>query len=153
MIVAFTGHRPGKLPCGYSEDHIFCLSTKDKLRDWLSSNRPERAISGMALGWDQWAAKICVELGIPFDAYIPCIGQECKWIPSSRQEYHRILGLASRQVMVYNGPYNGSCMQDRNIAMVDACDILVALWDGSTGGTGNCIRYAKSKGITIVNLW
>ncbi|WP_206759019.1 hypothetical protein [Anabaena azotica] len=41
----------------------------------------------------------------------------------------------------------------RNEWMVDQCHRLVALHDGSTGGTGNCVNYAKSKKVHIVNLW
>jgi len=37
--------------------------------------------------------------------------------------------------------------------MVQNCDLLVAYWDGSDGGTGNCVKYAKSVGrdVAIVN--
>ncbi len=34
-------------------------------------------------------------------------------------------------------------MQKRNEWMVDNCDMLVAVWDGTDGGTYNCIDYAK----------
>jgi len=44
-------------------------------------------------------------------------------------------------------------MQTRNIWMVDNCDLVLALWDGSDGGTGNCIKYANKIGKPIVNLW
>mgnify|MGYP000852490524 CR=1 FL=1 len=31
----------------------------------------------------------------------------------------------------------------RNRAMVDDCDLLIAIWDGSPGGTANCVEYAE----------
>jgi hypothetical protein len=31
--------------------------------------------------------------------------------------------------------------------------LVIALWDGSTGGTRNCIDYAQRKQIEIVNAW
>lgn len=34
--------------------------------------------------------------------------------------------------------------------MVDRCDRLIAVWDGSNGGTGNCVKYAKEVGKPIV---
>jgi uncharacterized phage-like protein YoqJ len=34
-------------------------------------------------------------------------------------------------------------MQVRNEWMVDHCNDLLAVWDGSDGGTGNCVRYAQ----------
>jgi uncharacterized phage-like protein YoqJ len=41
-------------------------------------------------------------------------------------------------------------MQDRNIWMVDHCDALIAVWDGTSGGTANCVRYAQKVGKPIV---
>jgi uncharacterized phage-like protein YoqJ len=43
-------------------------------------------------------------------------------------------------------------MQKRNEYMVDKCDKLLAVWNGTTGGTHNCIKYAKSKGKEIILL-
>ena len=44
-------------------------------------------------------------------------------------------------------------MQLRNEAMVNDCDLLLALWNGTSGGTANCIRYANSVKREIRNLW
>jgi uncharacterized phage-like protein YoqJ len=46
-------------------------------------------------------------------------------------------------------------MQIRNEWMVDNAHIVLALWDGSSGGTGNCIKYANRKSVNkpIINLW
>ena len=32
---------------------------------------------------------------------------------------------------------------------VDNCDKIIGIWDGSKGGTGNCIKYAESVGKDI----
>ena len=29
--------------------------------------------------------------------------------------------------------------------MVDISDIMVAVWDGTAGGTGNCVNYIADK--------
>jgi uncharacterized phage-like protein YoqJ len=44
-------------------------------------------------------------------------------------------------------------MQDRNKWMVDHCDALVAIWNGTSGGTANCVKYALSvnKPIVMIN--
>lgn len=44
-------------------------------------------------------------------------------------------------------------MQNRNKKMVDACDKLIAIFDGTNGGTANCVNYAKyiNKEIIIIN--
>ena len=31
--------------------------------------------------------------------------------------------------------------------------VLLALWDGTSGGTENCIKYALKKSCVIINLW
>ena len=37
--------------------------------------------------------------------------------------------------------------------MVDNADVILALWNGTGGGTGNCIGYAEKQGKRIINLW
>ena len=44
-------------------------------------------------------------------------------------------------------------MQKRNEWMADKATRIVALWDGSPGGTANCIAYASKIGRPIDNLW
>lgn len=57
--------------------------------------------------------------------------------------------------MVCSGRYAPEKMQRRNEWMVDHCTEVVALWDGTPGGTANCLRYANQPAIErpVVNLW
>lgn len=103
-----------------------------------------RAISGMALGVDQWAAETCVALGIPFTAAIPFEGQESKWPWRAQRHYRELLEMAEERVVVCPGDYRPFKLQKRNEWMVDNCTLLIAVWDGSPGGTANCVRYATS---------
>jgi uncharacterized phage-like protein YoqJ len=41
-------------------------------------------------------------------------------------------------------------MQKRNEYMVDNSDIVIAVWDGSKGGTYNCVKYAEKLGKKII---
>lgn len=34
-----------------------------------------------------------------------------------------------------------------------ASDLVLALWNGTAGGTANCIKYAEKVGKPIVNCW
>ena len=43
-------------------------------------------------------------------------------------------------------------MQKRNEYMVDLTDKVIAVWDGSKGGTGNCVRYAEKCGKEIIRI-
>jgi uncharacterized phage-like protein YoqJ len=150
MIVAGTGHRPDKLG-GYGDDvyqKLISLAT-----DWLSDNLPTKVISGMAIGWDQALAQAAIDLQIPLVAAIPFKGQEDLWPEKSRIRYKEIMTKASTVKTVCSGAYAGWKMQTRNEWMVDQCDMVLALWDGTSGGTGNCVRYAKKTNKPLINLW
>lgn len=149
-ILAGTGHRPDKLG-GYGAD----VSTRlvDLARAALMKYRPEEVVSGMALGWDTALALAAIELGIPLTAAVPFEGQERKWRPEQQDLFRAILARAANVVIVSTGGYAVWKMQVRNEWMVDRASGVLALWDGSSGGTGNCIAYARTREVEIVNLW
>src|SRR6266849_933968 len=97
-VAAFTGHRPDKLPnkeTGYKLPNPTYIHICQQLEKVLKELKPEKAISGMALGVDMYAANVCIKLGIPFVAAIPFIGQEKAWPQSSQKTYHLLLGKAA----------------------------------------------------------
>ena len=116
--------------------------------------KPEKVISGMALGVDQWAAHVAYKLGIPFLAAVPFEGQEKAWPQASQSIYNLLLSKAAERVVVCEGGYSADKMQRRNEFMCDKCDKLIAIYNGDTsGGTYNCVSYAKSivKEIIVIN--
>lgn len=148
-IVAATGHRPDKLG-GYSKENL------ERLIDFAIEHIPKdttKVISGMALGWDMAIAYASIELKIPFTAAVPFKGQEKMWPSSSQAEFNYLIRNASEVVVVSDGGYASWKMQVRNQWMVNHCDLLLALWNGSSGGTGNCIAYATKSDKSIINLW
>ena len=36
--------------------------------------------------------------------------------------------------------------------MVDKSDYVIAVWNGKPSGTGNTVRYAESKGKTVIRI-
>lgn len=142
MIVAVTGHRPGKIG-EYDYYHSKREWIRNRMREELLDLRPTKTISGMALGVDQDFAQVSLELTIPFLAALPFIGQESRWPKSSQDYYWWLIERADDVVVVSPGEYSAHKMQVRNEFMVDHCDILLAVWDGSDGGTGNCVKYAQ----------
>lgn len=156
MIVAGTGHRPDKLG-GYTLQVRLALG--GLATEYLHQHQPDKVISGMALGWDQALAGAAVALGIPFIAAVPFPGQHKRWPAEAQERYERLLSaaesvhricaseqfLSQRQVNDF--------MRYRNQWMVDNCDRVVALWNGSWGGTMGTVDYARSKGVPIDNLW
>lgn len=152
MIVAFSGHRPSKLG-GYTLPNPTYIHVCQQIEKALKELQPEKVISGMALGIDQWAANIAIKLNIPFIAAIPFIGQEKAWPEASQRTYHALLNKAIEKIIVCEGGYAASKMQIRNQWMTDHCDKLIAVWDGTPGGTGNCVQYAKNinREIILIN--
>ena len=41
----------------------------------------------------------------------------------------------------------------RNIQIVDACDEVVAFWDGTSKGTANTIKLAEKAGKSVYKYW
>lgn len=150
MIIAATGHRPPNLG-GYGIE--VQMKTRKLAREYLLEAKPSLVITGMALGWDQAVAKAAIDLRIPFHAYIPFKGQETVWPQASRLYYLELLKLSEHIEVCSDGGFSAAAMSQRNRRMVDACDGLVALWDGSSGGTCNCIGYATFAGKPYENLW
>ncbi|MCQ2287252.1 MAG: hypothetical protein MJZ76_10350, partial [Bacteroidales bacterium] len=46
--------------------------------------------------------------------------------------------------------YSKSCFQVRNKWMVDRSNLVIAVYNGESGGTRNTIKYAEKHGIKIV---
>ena len=154
-VIAATGHRPPKLG-GYDEKTRRALGAL--ATEHLRYARPAKVISGMALGWDQAVAAACVVLQIPFVAAVPFEGQEARWPDESQDRYRRLLAHAVAVEIItteecYSDHLASRAMQRRNEWMVDRAGRMMALWDGSWGGTFNCIRYAETKGVAVDNLW
>jgi len=46
--------------------------------------------------------------------------------------------------------YYPAKMQKRNEYMVDNSNIVIAVWDGTKGGTYNCVKYAEKLGKEVI---
>ena len=155
MILAASGHRPGKLG-GYD------LRTRRAVGalaiEHISRLEPAYVISGMALGWDQAVAGAAMILGIPVIAAVPFPSQHKRWPANSQSHYLEILDRCSKIVEISKEDPVSShqatvWLDQRNKWMVEHCDRVIALWDGSWGGTFNCIKYARKLKRPIDNLW
>jgi uncharacterized phage-like protein YoqJ len=156
QIVSFTGHRPDKIGGYDSERQWQVVLFADEI---LKQTKPRKIISGMAQGWDIAVARSAARLGIPFIAAVPCAGQERLWTPEGKKLYRSVLELAEEVRVISPGAYNERAMDIRNKWMVDFSQHLIALWDGSPGGTSNCVKYATRKNAEIgrtngiTNVW
>lgn len=144
MILSFTGHRPDKLG-GYNIPNPIYNCVVQETKKLIQYLNPDKCITGMALGFDQYVAQICCELNIPFIAAVPFVGQESVWNEQAKITFKKLLSKAKDIVIVCEGSYASYKLQKRNEWMVDNSDCLIACWDGTLGGTFNCIKYASSK--------
>lgn len=151
MNIAITGHRPNKLGHDYDlitpkVQQIRKDVTKIVTDIQTNTGVEPTLISGMALGIDTMFAEIAISLNLPLICAIPCVGQDSRWPHKSQNKYRKLLSYEkAKHVFVSNGPYSDDVMQKRNMWMVDNCDILIAVWNGTAGGTKNCIDYADRK--------
>ena len=150
-VVSGTGHRPDKLG-GYEFNAPKRIWIRKEVQKLIELLEPQYCISGMALGFDQDLAMVCVEMQVPFVAAVPFEGQEFSWPRASQEFYRELLSYAYCKYVVCGGGYSPHKMQLRNQWMVDNCDVLIAAWDGSRGGTYNCVEYAMEVKRTIARI-
>ena len=146
-----TGHRPDKLG-GYGKWSEMQNYLVDQLTNILIESPPSRVISGMAQGWDTVLALAAIKLDIPLELHLPCENHSEKWPEEARKLHRDIVGLADK-VIYTSLEYTKQCLQLRNISMVDNSEVVLAMWNGSSGGTKNCIVYAEKQEVPVINLW
>ncbi len=115
------------------------------------------AITGMALGVDQAFAEVALELEWSVQAFVPGRWQPSKWPEHSREAYFSLLrrikaahtvddGFEQPIIVCSDADYNPSLLHHRNTMMVEACDVAIAVWDGSEGGTHDAVmKLARSE--------
>ena len=154
----FTGHRPEKL--GFERGGAAETELKNRISGAILRLIQERGvrhfISGMALGVDTYAAQSVLELRevfpeITLECAVPCRGQEKRWKKEDRDVYADILSRADR-VTVLQDSYTPFCMQLRDAYMVENADLVLAVWNGSKGGTAYTVSCARKRGRTILIL-
>ncbi|MDY7043731.1 SLOG family protein [Virgibacillus sp. M23] len=154
----FTGHRPSKLRGYNPEDNIgLLMALKDNIVDHIEEKNVTNFISGMALGTDIWSAMIVLKLKsnypkIKLVCAIPCLNQYSKWVQKSIDEWRYITKMADRIHYISKESYTPWCMQRRNEWMVDNSSYVIGVWDGTNGGTKNCIQYATKKGVSVTRI-
>jgi len=128
-------------------------------------------IFGGAIGVDQLMFSICEELkqeakeydacAIILEIAIPFEKQASKWYERDVDRYElqkqhadiltfvdTIEGYEFKGVPV--GEYHPAKMMIRNRYMCDNSNIVIAVWNGSKGGTANAVNYAKKIGKEII---
>lgn len=153
LTLSATGHRPNKL--GSSSPDLSSKLDHFAIR-LLQQHTPSLVLSGMALGWDTAIAEAALLLDIPLVCIVPFPQQPSRWPLEAICRWRGILRRA-RETIIVSKEYSPRAFQARNEVLVDRADILLALWNGTSGGTGNCLQYAWRKPLSerpeIVNCW
>lgn len=145
MIVSITGHRPEDLP---NQEWV-----EDTLKNLLNNMRPQKLIQGMAAGVDLLSGKLCIDLKIPYISAKPWAGH----VPRKEdQALYQLVENNSETIVNVNQSksYPGAYVyHNRNHYMVDNADLVIAVWTGKkTGGTAECVKYAKKVNKRIIQI-
>ena len=156
----FTGHRPQSLPWKFNEQDERCLRMKEKLRNEIIKaikNGYTTFISGMALGFDMICAEMVLELKKTFPRIkligaIPCKTQDKLWKEKDKQRYRSLLTQLDSIRCIYDDYIGPECMLERNRFMINNSSLVIALFNGTNGGTKKTLDYAKECRVKTVVL-
>ncbi|MEJ7831655.1 MAG: hypothetical protein WKF79_01975 [Nocardioides sp.] len=154
LRVGVTGHRALAAPAVVAGE-------VDRILDGLRSlSRVVIAVSSLAEGADRivarrvlagTAGRLEVVLPLAVDDYATDFAD-----PASRIEYDALLAAASGVVVVPADPTHPSreaAYERAGRAVLDRCDVLLALWDGrpsrGRGGTAEIIAHARACGLRV----
>lgn len=153
-IIGVTGHR--KL--FHKVSHIKYTLRKSLI--YLKDNKGySKVITGMALGFDTLVAETCVDIGIPFIAYLPFENQHEKWGVAQRSRFDLLLKKAEDVHVISRGPWENWKYLERDRVIVENCDLLLAYFneekyrDKTGSGTGFTIAKAESEGVPWRNVF
>lgn len=149
---AFTGHR--QISAHHSAalpqliDRAVCYAYGEGCRTFLS---------GGALGFDTLAARSVLRLkgecaDVRLVLILPCRDQAAHWRAEDVLAYREMLDAAD-EIIYISGAYTDTCMKERNAALVDRADMLVAYVGRYASGAYQTVSIAKKKGIPVYNLY
>lgn len=146
----FTGHRPEKL--NISEDEIKKHLAR-AIESALAAGK-RTFITGMARGTDIYAGELVLQYreadpSIHLICAIPHPNFEKRWNDHWRQRYYTILHRADLTKVICPS-FSMSSYQIRNEWMVDRSSLVIAVFNGESGGTKNTIDYGKACGVKVV---
>lgn len=158
--VAFTGHRPEKLPWGTDENSPAAVLYKFRLREaleYMIGRGYNTFLSGAARGFDTMAAEIVLSLRevypwVKLIVVLPCADQAKKWSDEDQARWENIL-LNSDHVEILQQSFTRSCMFKRNRYLVDHSSVILACFNGDQhSGTAMTVNYAHQKNVKVRRL-
>lgn len=169
--IALTGHRPTKLG-GYDITTPAYVAMQRDLETYIEKNLAvyQQVVghSGLALGADTIWSKAILAMKekypgrVLFHAEVPMLEQSEAWFKESDITFWDEQ-IAKADFKTVSGSLEGLSGQrrnnearrlllKRNEQMVSACDVLLAVHDGSKGGTSHAVDYAKRRNILTITV-
>ena len=153
----FTGHRTIK-----ADISTFSALLSSVIEMLIADKGVTDFYAGGAYGFDAVSAFSVLHLKenypeVKLHLILPCSKEEQsrKWTAEQKAELEKLLGLADSVEYVSDRYYNG-CMKDRNARLVElATKCCISYWNPKDfrSGTGQTVRMAKKKGLTIMNFY
>ena len=152
-VCAFTGHRPSKYPYLAQENSEAYRRMEAEVLSQilkLAKDGYSHFICGGALGADMLCAQQVLTLRaiqphVTLELALPCPEHSADWQERDKQALEQISEEADIITTVCP-MYTQFCMNERNRYMVERCDTLVAIYDGTRGGTQNTLNMALDAG-------
>jgi len=146
-----TGHRPQKLSPTQNEWVAGELErVAVKLRD---QNGMQYGISGLALGADTAWGFATVFAWCELWAFLPFPQQADRWNDEQKQAWRELRGRAAHEVIIAE-EYSKAALFNRNTAMLNNADLVVAAYDPGqrASGTGSAVAEAGHMGLPILHV-
>ncbi len=170
MRIGVTGHRDLINPDAVYKavENLLCsLGSSFQTGTGRQGKKPTpvkwKVISALAKGSDRIVARVAIEkLGATLEVVLPAAPDEYRkdfTDPSDLAEFNGLFESAVNYPALSTGvetyPANiKEGYEQAGKALVDACEILIAVWDGKPargqGGTGSIVRYAMSVNRMVV---
>lgn len=150
-IIGCTGHRhiPG----------LFVPVVSERIRAELERHPADELIGvcSLATGADQLFARAVVATGATLYAVIPSRRYKETFDPVDRATFTSLLARARfAEALDFPEP-SPAAFGAAGQRVVDLCDLLLAVWDGSAadgkGGTADAVAYAIGKGKPMAVVW
>lgn len=150
MKVGITGHQR-------LEDASSWEWVKMEMDDQLARlRRPLVGIACLAEGADSLFAELILQRGGSLEAVVPFPEYEQVFSARQRDRYRALLDAASAITVLEERPSKQESYLAAGKKVVDATDLLLAVWDGKPagglGGTADIVEYARQERKQIINL-
>ena len=152
MGCSFTGHRV------IEDRHMNAIGDLlSRAVEYAYKEGCREFFAGGAQGFDTLAAREVIRFRISHPdvslvLLLPCTDQNAHWSDHATSSYEYTLSAAD-EVRYISEEYTRGCMRERNQALVDSCDILIAYVGKEKSGGGQTLRMAERAKKRVYNLY